>query len=159
MFYTYRMGTIAKATPLSSPSKADTTQETLVHEMLERIADKWTLLVIEELAQAGSELRFTHLAQRVPGVDWESYPILNFSEVPRVEVEIINRPEERALGAGEAASGPTAAAIANAVAHALGVRSVQTRLPSDIGAAQSCRSPDGRGAECLARSQVHLAHG
>jgi DNA-binding HxlR family transcriptional regulator len=68
MFYTYRMGTIAKSTPLSSPSKPDTTQETLVHEMLERIADKWTLLVIEELAQAGSELRFTHLSQRVSGV-------------------------------------------------------------------------------------------
>jgi DNA-binding HxlR family transcriptional regulator len=68
MIYTYRMGTIAKSTPLSCPSKPDITQETLVHEMLERIADKWTLLVIEELAQADSELRFTHLSQRVSGV-------------------------------------------------------------------------------------------
>lgn len=61
-------------------------------------------------------------AQRITAVDWESYPILNFSEVPKVEVEIINRPGERAVGAGEAAQGPTAAAIANAVCSALGVR-------------------------------------
>ncbi|HEY4371705.1 MAG TPA: molybdopterin cofactor-binding domain-containing protein [Burkholderiales bacterium] len=61
-------------------------------------------------------------AQGVTSVDWEHYPILNFSEVPQVEIEIINRPEERSVGAGECASGPTAAAIANAVAHALGVR-------------------------------------
>ena len=60
--------------------------------------------------------------QHITATDWEQYPILNFSEVPAVEVEIINRPNERAVGAGEAASGPTAAAIANAVAHALGVR-------------------------------------
>jgi len=60
--------------------------------------------------------------QRIIAVDWETYPILNFSEVPAVEVEIIQRPEERAVGAGEAAQGPTAAAIANAVQHALGVR-------------------------------------
>jgi len=60
--------------------------------------------------------------ERITATDWEQYPILNFSEVPAVEVEIINRPNERAVGAGEAASGPTAAAIANAVTHALGVR-------------------------------------
>jgi CO/xanthine dehydrogenase Mo-binding subunit len=47
---------------------------------------------------------------------------LRFSEVPAVEVEILNRPEERSLGAGEAAHSPTAAAIGNAVFHALGVR-------------------------------------
>lgn len=57
------MGTIEK-----SLATQDTTQQALVHEMLERIADKWTLLVIEELAQAATELRFTHLAQRIPGV-------------------------------------------------------------------------------------------
>jgi len=51
-----------------SLSRQDLTQDALVHEMLERIADKWTLLVIEELAQAATELRFTQLAQRIPGV-------------------------------------------------------------------------------------------
>jgi len=53
---------------------------------------------------------------------WESYPILRFSEVPRVSVDIIDQPDEPALGAGEASIGPTAAAITNAVADALGVR-------------------------------------
>ena len=59
---------------------------------------------------------------RITSDTWETYPILRFSEVPAVEVEIIARPEEKALGAGEAAHGPTAAAIANAVFDALGVR-------------------------------------
>ena len=53
---------------------------------------------------------------------WGTYPILRFSEVPAVEVEIIDRPDLPALGAGEAAHGPTAAAIANAVFNAIGVR-------------------------------------
>jgi CO/xanthine dehydrogenase Mo-binding subunit len=50
--------------------------------------------------------------------DWQSYPILTMPEVPRVQVELINRPTERALGSGEASQGPTVAAIANAFAHA-----------------------------------------
>jgi CO/xanthine dehydrogenase Mo-binding subunit len=50
--------------------------------------------------------------------DWQSYPILTMPEVPRVQVELINRPSERPLGAGEASQGPTVAAIANAFAHA-----------------------------------------
>jgi CO/xanthine dehydrogenase Mo-binding subunit len=52
---------------------------------------------------------------------WEDYPILRFSEVPKVEVHIINS-ELPSVGAGEAATGPTAAAIANALRDALGVR-------------------------------------
>jgi nicotinate dehydrogenase subunit B len=52
----------------------------------------------------------------------ETYPILRFSEVPAVDVEIVSRPEEKAIGAGECAHGPTAAAIGNAVFAALGVR-------------------------------------
>jgi nicotinate dehydrogenase subunit B len=59
---------------------------------------------------------------RITSGAWEDYPILRFSEVPKVDVEIINRPEEKSVGAGEAAQGPVAAAIANAVADALGVR-------------------------------------
>ena len=39
-----------------------------------------------------------------------------------VDVEIISRPEEPSVGAGEVAAGPTAAAIGNAVADGLGVR-------------------------------------
>lgn len=54
--------------------------------------------------------------------DWASYPILRFSEVPEIEVSVIARPEAPPLGVGEAATGPTAAAIGNAVRAALGVR-------------------------------------
>ena len=43
---------------------------------------------------------------RITSDTWETYPILRFSEVPAVEVEILSRPEERSLGAGEAAHGP-----------------------------------------------------
>ena len=59
---------------------------------------------------------------RVTGDSWEHYPILRFSEVPRVAVQIISDPGHASAGAGEAAHGPTAAAIANAVRDALGVR-------------------------------------
>jgi len=54
--------------------------------------------------------------------DWLTYPILTMPEVPKVEVELINRPEERSLGAGEASQGPMVAAIANAFAAATGKR-------------------------------------
>ena len=55
--------------------------------------------------------------------DWEGYPVLRFSEVPEVTVELVNpSSDDPPLGVGEAAGGPTAAAIGNAVAHALGAR-------------------------------------
>jgi len=54
--------------------------------------------------------------------DWLTYPILTMPEAPTVEVELINRPEERSLGAGEASQGPMVAAIANAFAAATGKR-------------------------------------
>jgi nicotinate dehydrogenase subunit B len=57
-----------------------------------------------------------------PGVaTWEDYPILKFSEVPGVEVLLLDN-ENPSAGAGECAMGPTAAAIANALHDALGVR-------------------------------------
>jgi CO/xanthine dehydrogenase Mo-binding subunit len=54
--------------------------------------------------------------------DWATYPILTMPEVPSVEIELIDRPDERSLGAGEASQGPAAAAIANAFAAATGKR-------------------------------------
>jgi CO/xanthine dehydrogenase Mo-binding subunit len=59
---------------------------------------------------------------RITSASWETYPILRFSEVPAVTVEIVPRPLDPPLGAGEVAQGPTAAAIANAVSDALGIR-------------------------------------
>ena len=66
------------------------------------------------------EVKFT--AEGIVCRGWEDYPILKFSEVPAVEVEIINRPDQKSVGAGEAPMWPTVAAIANAVSAALGVR-------------------------------------
>ncbi|WP_108514781.1 xanthine dehydrogenase family protein molybdopterin-binding subunit [Bradyrhizobium algeriense] len=60
--------------------------------------------------------------QRITSTSWTEYPILRFSEVPDVEVEVIRRPDIDPVGAGEAAHGPVTAAIANAVFDALGVR-------------------------------------
>ena len=54
--------------------------------------------------------------------DWASYPILTMPEVPKVEIELINRPDQRPLGAGEGSQGPAVAALANAFANATGKR-------------------------------------
>jgi CO/xanthine dehydrogenase Mo-binding subunit len=58
----------------------------------------------------------------IRSLDWESYPILRFDEVPPVELVLLDRPDAPPLGAGEASIGPTPAAIANAVFAACGVR-------------------------------------
>ncbi|HWZ37863.1 MAG TPA: molybdopterin cofactor-binding domain-containing protein [Bradyrhizobium sp.] len=59
---------------------------------------------------------------RITSNSWTEYPILRFSEVPEVEVEVIQRAEIDPVGAGEAAHGPVTASIANAVFDCLGVR-------------------------------------
>ena len=58
----------------------------------------------------------------ISSIDWDSYPVLRFSEVPPVTLRLLDRPQLPSLGAGEAAHGPAAAAIANAVFAAAGVR-------------------------------------
>src|SRR5437773_4833540 len=59
---------------------------------------------------------------RVTTRSWADYPIVRFTEAPEVEVVLLDRPDERFLGVGEGAQGPTAAAIANALANATGTR-------------------------------------
>jgi len=55
--------------------------------------------------------------------DWSAYPILRFPAVPaEIEVHVIDRPGEPFLGTGEAGQGPAAAALANAIADAIGRR-------------------------------------
>ena len=61
-------------------------------------------------------------ADGVTSVDWNSYPILRFSEVPRMETVILDYPGLDPLGAGEGTVGPASAALANAVFAASGVR-------------------------------------
>ena len=59
---------------------------------------------------------------RVGMEGWPDYPILRFSEVPRVRVELIEPEGKPPLGCGEISQGPTAAAIGNAIFNALGIR-------------------------------------
>jgi CO/xanthine dehydrogenase Mo-binding subunit len=59
---------------------------------------------------------------RVTSVNWDTYPILRFTEVPQVEAVIVAAPGQPETGAGEVAQGPVAGAIGNAVADAVGVR-------------------------------------
>ena len=59
---------------------------------------------------------------RITTRSWDDYAILRFTEAPPVETIIIDRPDQPSLGMGEAVAGPTAAAIANAVFDAIGIR-------------------------------------
>ena len=58
----------------------------------------------------------------IKSLDWSSYPILRFPDIPEIEIVLINRPEMLALGGGEPSTGPVAAAIGNAIFDAVGVR-------------------------------------
>ena len=58
----------------------------------------------------------------VTSLDWATYPILRFPDLPQIDVVLINRPDMQPLGAGEGATIPPAAAIANAIYDAVGVR-------------------------------------
>jgi len=59
---------------------------------------------------------------RVTSIDWSSYPILRFPDVPKLDIVLIDRPTQPPLGAGEAACSPVGAALANAVFDATGAR-------------------------------------
>ncbi|PIJ51900.1 aldehyde dehydrogenase [Erwinia sp. OLTSP20] len=63
--------------------------------------------------------------------EWGGYPILTFPEVPDIDVMMMSRPHEPPLGAGESASVPSAAAIANAVFDATGIRFRELPITSD----------------------------
>ena len=86
--------------------------------------------------------------RRVTSGDWETYPILRFSEVPVVEVRLVSRSDEPSVGAGEAAQGPTAAAIGNAVADALGVRVRELPITTErvVSVVDEATRPDAAGS-------------
>jgi nicotinate dehydrogenase subunit B len=66
------------------------------------------------------EVKFDNLG--ITSLDWASYPIISFPEIPEVEIVLLNRPHEPALGAGEPAIAGVSAALANAICHATGTR-------------------------------------
>ena len=62
---------------------------------------------------------------------WDTYPILGFDEIPQLHIDLVEATDQPSIGAGEVAAGPLAAAIANAVTHALGVRPRHLPLTPD----------------------------
>jgi nicotinate dehydrogenase subunit B len=66
------------------------------------------------------ELKYDRSA--VTSLDWESYPILRFPQLPELVYDLIDRPNERPWGAGEPAAAVVPSAISNAVFDAIGVR-------------------------------------
>ena len=60
--------------------------------------------------------------QGVTSLEWGGYPILRFPELPEIDLQLVERPDEAPMGAGESASVPSAAAFANAIFDATGVR-------------------------------------
>jgi nicotinate dehydrogenase subunit B len=70
-------------------------------------------------------------ANGITSRDWIGYPILTMPEAPKVEVELINRPNERPLGSGEGSQGPAVAAIVNGFAAATGKRMRELPLTPD----------------------------
>jgi CO/xanthine dehydrogenase Mo-binding subunit len=66
------------------------------------------------------EVQFDSTGQK--NLDWDSYPVIRFNQVPDVEIVLINRPEMQPLGGGEPSIVPITAAIGNAIFDATGVR-------------------------------------
>ena len=78
--------------------------------------------VIQTLSRAlFEEVQTT--SKSITSVDWKTYPIMRFSDLPKeIDIELIDRPSVRAVGAGEATASPVFAALANAIFDATGVR-------------------------------------
>jgi CO/xanthine dehydrogenase Mo-binding subunit len=70
-------------------------------------------VLMEEVQWSGSEIK---------SVDWASYPIIRFNEVPKVHTVMIDQPGTPSWGAGEQTPTTIPAAIANAIYNAIGVR-------------------------------------
>ena len=87
--------------------------------------------------------RVMHDGTRITSRDWSNYPILRFPDLPdQIDVHVIDRPGAPFLGTGEAAQGVTAAALANAIADATGVR--VRDLPFDRDRLRKALGPIGR---------------
>jgi CO/xanthine dehydrogenase Mo-binding subunit len=78
---------------------------------------------IIQATSRGLHEEVTFDASNVTSVDWQTYPILDVTEAPRaIDIVLIDRPDHPPTGAGEASSRPLAAALANAIFDATGVR-------------------------------------
>lgn len=78
------------------------------------------------------EVKVDAKTNTVVNKEWGSYPILNFREVPVIDVMMMPRPDQPPQGAGESSSVPGTAAIANAIFDATGVRFRQPPFTPDV---------------------------
>jgi CO/xanthine dehydrogenase Mo-binding subunit len=80
--------------------------------------------------------KLTFSRSSVTSLNWGSYPILTFPDVPEIAIDLIDRPTEAPWGAGEPTTSVVPAAIANAVFDATGarLRSVPFRPPTVLAA-------------------------
>ena len=82
------------------------------------------------------EVKFNPQSVANPGavasLEWGSYPLLNFRDVPVIDIVTMARPGEPPLGAGESSSVPGTAAIANAIFDATGVRFRQPPFTPEV---------------------------
>lgn len=84
----------------------------------------------------------------VTSLDWGGYPILRFDELPEIDVQLVERPGEDPMGAGESASVPSAAAVSNAVFDATGVRLREVPFtPARVLAALKAQAADAARAD------------
>ena len=84
-------------------------------------------------------------ATGVKNLDWASYPVIRYQEVPDVEVVLVNRKDMEPLGGGEPSIVPVPAAMANAVFDAIGVRLREVPLtPQRVLHAMNARASTAR---------------
>lgn len=96
--------------------------------------------ILQTLSRTLYELT-TFDTQRVTSVSWASYPILRFRDLPELRIELIQRVGEPPVGAGEAASTPVPAALANAVFDATGAKLYEVPFaPERVRAAMNVRT-------------------
>ena len=77
--------------------------------------------IIQTVSRVVKE-RVTFDRKNVTSLDWSSYPILTFPEVPDVVIDLIDRPDMAPLGVGEPSAAIVPAAVANAIHDAVGIR-------------------------------------
>jgi nicotinate dehydrogenase subunit B len=107
--------------------------------------------VVQSISRVLKE-QVTFDTKAVTSRDWGSYPIVTFPELPKMQTVMIPRPEEPPLGAGESSSVPSAAAIANAIFDATGVRFREVPFtPERIRAGLSGTSPAPAGLPAPAK--------
>jgi nicotinate dehydrogenase subunit B len=105
-----RLGRVVAAVDSGQPINPDGIRNQIEGAMVQSAS--WTLY---------EEVRFDR--RHITSTDWSGYPIMRFPAAPEsVEVHVIPRPGQPFLGTGEAGQGPMAAAIANALRDATGVR-------------------------------------